>query len=53
MPACVQRQGAQIYSMLLTEELKDPAVFKEFYMYCFDYSKEQEQHKYLGANGCV
>merc|ERR1711934_23858 len=35
------------------EELKDPAVFKEFYVYCFDYSKEQEQHKYLALDVAV
>jgi len=31
----------------LRNELSDAATFKEFYMYCFDFSKEQETHKSL------
>jgi len=32
------------------EELSDPALFKEFYMYCFDFSKEQETAKSLALD---
>jgi len=31
----------------LREDLQDKGIFKEFYLYCFDFSKEQESHKYL------
>ena len=33
----------------LKEDLSDKASFKEFYMFCFEFSKEQEQHKHLSV----
>merc|ERR1712216_573113 len=37
----------------MKEELKDPAVYKDFYTFCFDFNKEQEQHKYLALDVAV
>jgi len=35
------------------ELASDATAFKEFYMFCFDYSKEQEQHKYLALEHAI
>ena len=37
----------------LKEDLQDAATFKEFYMFCFDFSKDQETHKFLSLEVAV
>jgi len=37
----------------LKDDLADMAIFKEFYVYCFDFSKEQEQHKYIALDVAI
>ena len=37
----------------LREDLQDKATFKEFYLFCFDFSKEQETHKYLSLEVAI